>query len=105
MTSFRIPLVALAQTLTVSLSGVSYQLKVYWCDPLGAWVMDIADSQGNPMAGGLPLITGNDLLYQLDYLNIGGALIVQSLGGDALASPTSSNLGTAANLYFAPYGS
>jgi len=101
--SYQIPLVAKPQTLSVNLSGTTYQLKVYWCVPLGAWVMDIIDSSGNPFASGIPLVTGVDLLGQLEYLGIPGCLIVQSNGGNALAAPTLDNLGQMANMYYIPF--
>jgi hypothetical protein len=87
----------------VNLSGTIYQLKVYWCVPLAAWVMDISDSTGNPFASGIPLVTGVDLLGQLEYLGIPGALIVQSAGGDPLAAPTLANLGQTAFLFYIPF--
>jgi hypothetical protein len=105
MNGYEIPLLAQPQTLTVTLLGVVYQFLVQWNVPLQTWLLDISDSQGNPIVQGLALVTGVDILGQFQYLGIGGALIVQSSGGDPLAAPTFDNLGTTALLFFIPYGS
>jgi hypothetical protein len=101
--SYEIPLISQPQTLTVSLGGVEYVLHVYWSPQLGAWILDLFDSSSNDIATGIPMVTGVDLLGQLQYLGVGGALIVQSSGADALAPPTNTNLGQVAVLYFIPY--
>ncbi len=67
--------------------------------PEGGWVLDIADVDGNPIAFGLPLVTGHDLLGQYAYLGIAGELVVQS-DADIYAPPTFDNLGTESHLYF-----
>lgn len=102
-TVYEIPLISQPQKLTVSLAGTNYQLYVYWCVPLNSWIVDISDSQGELIAGGLPMVTGVDLLGQLKYLSIPGALVVQSTGGAPLADATFDNLGQTAILYFIPF--
>jgi hypothetical protein len=102
MNVFTIPLVSAPQTLQITMVGVSYILTVYWCWPAGCWMLDISLSgTGVGLARGLPLVTGVDLLEQLDYLGVGGQLIVQT-DTDALAAPTFDNLGSTAQLYFVP---
>lgn len=59
------------------------------------------DSSQNPIAVGIPLITGADLLEQLYYLGIGGALIVQSTNDPNLV-PDFETLGSTGNLFFIP---
>jgi len=94
-----IPLKATPQQLTVTLNAVDYRLKVVWNEQNQSWVMDIADSSGNAIASGLPLVTADDLLEQLAYLGIGGKMIVQT-DFDTMAVPTFANLGTTGHLYF-----
>lgn len=99
MTPHLMPLAAGPQTLSITLAGVVYNLNVYWCRPAQSWMLDIADSSGNPLVNGIPLITGADLLEQYAYLDFGGELIVQT-DNNALLPPTFDNLGTTGNLYF-----
>jgi len=63
------------------------------------WMLDISDSSQNPIVCGLPLITGDNILDGLDYLGIGGAMIVLT-SGDPTAVPNFNNLGADCNLYF-----
>jgi hypothetical protein len=105
MNSFIIPLLATAQTLTVNLGGTAYKLNVYWNAALGAWILDILDSTGTLISGGLAMVPGVDILGQLAYLGIPGAMVIQSSGGDPLASPTFSNLGTTSQLFYVPFSS
>lgn len=65
----------------------------------GGWVLDIADAYGEPLACGLPLVTGADLLAQFEYLNLGGHLIVESAGIPD-ATPTFNNLGSGSRVYW-----
>ena len=96
---FEIPLSASSQRCTVTLLNVGYQLAVQWRAATEQWALDIADAAGNPVAQGLPLVTGADLLGQFAHLGIGGALVVMldSGAGDAV---TFENLGTSAHLRF-----
>lgn len=94
-----VPLSPEAQRFSISLAGVTYNLRLQWCDPAGCWMMDINDAGGNALLAGAPLLTGTDILAQFDYLGIGGALTVQT-DNDALALPTYANLGETSHLYF-----
>lgn len=96
---FEIPLQATPQTLSVSLVGVTYNLTVRWNQISLAWVLDIYDQNNNLLVGGIPLVTGRNLLEPYGYLNIGGQLQVQT-DTDTLAQPTFANLGSTAHLYF-----
>lgn len=99
---FEIPLKAgVPQLLSVFLAGVEYQLRLTWCDPMAAWVLDIFDASGNPLAQGLAMVTGLDLLSQLEYLGIGGQLVVQ-VDNDSSAVPNFTQLGDTGHLYFIP---
>lgn len=94
-----VPLVAAPQTLSVSLAGTVYSLRMSWCKFSQCWVGEIADSSGNPLLQGFPLVTGTNLLGQYAYKGIGGALVVAS-DGDPDAVPTFTNLGRQGHLYF-----
>lgn len=97
--TFEIPLQPENQQFTVSLAGVTYTMKLQWCAPAQCWNLDISDSQQNPIVQGLQLITGADLLAQLEYLGLGGALIVQS-DFDVNAVPDYASLGSTGHLFF-----
>src|ERR1700677_3277206 len=65
LTTFNeIPLTPINQTFPISLSGVTYTLTFQWRTPVGTWVMDIGDVNGNPLVSGIALVTGADLLAQ-----------------------------------------
>jgi hypothetical protein len=100
LTGYTIPLLSQNQSLNITLGGVQYTLYIYWCAPSQTWNFDLSDASGNLILGGRPLVTGIDLLQQFQYLNLGGALVVQTAGQDALAPPTFTNLGTDANLLY-----
>lgn len=96
--TFEIPLTAQPQDFFVALAGVQYSFKLRWRDdPNGGWVLDIADSSGNALISGIPLVTGVDLLAQYKYVGIGVELWVQTDAADA--PPTYTNLGSASHLY------
>jgi len=99
MTAYEIPLIAAPQTFSVSLSGITYNFTVKWNAIAQLWMLDISDADGNGLAWGLPLLTGQDMLQQFGYLGIGGQLVVQS-DYDGFALPTVDNLGTNSHLYF-----
>jgi hypothetical protein len=100
MATFEIPLSGESQDFQITLGGVQYQMTLMWrAAPQGGWVLDIADSAGNEIVSGIPLVTGCDLLGQYAYLNFGGELWVQT-DADAAAVPTYDNLGTTSHLYF-----
>lgn len=87
------------QEFNISLAGITYHLKVRWNSASRCWVLDIEDSQRNPIVGGIPMVTGCDLLEQYGYLQIGGALIVQSTN-DPGQVPNYSSLGATGFLFF-----
>jgi hypothetical protein len=98
MTIWTIPLYPSAQSISIALSGTRYHMTFLYrdgppdCCGGAGWVVDIADSQGNPLVCGVPLVTGADLLEQYAYLNFGGKLGVIS-DGDPTAVPTFNALG------------
>lgn len=102
-TIYEIPLSPEPQRFNISLGDTEYQLRLSYQDATEAgWLLDIlnsSDSPGTPIACGLPLVTGADLLGQYEYLGIPGELWV-STDGDPDAVPTFDNLGVGGRLFF-----
>lgn len=97
---FEVPLDSQPQSFQIDLAGVQYSMSLNWRDaPQGGWFLDLSDASGNLLIGGIPLVTGADLLAQYAYLGIGGELWVQT-DGDPAAVPTFDNLGSESHLYF-----
>lgn len=95
-----VPLSSGPQSFQIILSGRNFKFNVVWRDaPQGGWFIDLLDASGNLLIGGIPLVTGADLLAQYAYLGIGGELWVQT-DGDPSAVPTFSSLGNESRLYF-----
>ncbi len=96
---FEIPLTAVPQRFSISLNGVTYQVKSVWNDVAQIWVVDISDSSGAALVSGIPLVCGADLIGQFSYLGIGGEMVVET-DSDQNIPPTFSNLGVTSHLYF-----
>lgn len=101
MTTFLLPLTNVPQKFDIALAGINYILTSKWNDSLeGGWVLDIANADTNEsIVANVPLIAGGDCLAGLEYLGIGGQMIVFT-DGDEQAVPTLENLGVESNLYF-----
>lgn len=102
MTVYLVPLTNTPQKLSITLNGLTYNMRVVWNQAGLCWVMDIADGSNNPVLQGAPLVTGDDLLECFGYLGIGdnaGQMIVQT-ASDTDAVPTFANLGGDGNLYY-----
>jgi len=98
MQTFEIPLTPAPQTFFVSVRGVQYSCTLQWRDTTNeGWIIDIADSSGNPIISGIPLVTGVDLLAQYGYMGFGFELWVQTDAADA--PPTYTNLGSTSHVY------
>jgi len=97
--AFEVPTLPQNRRMSIFLSGLQYQLVFRWNKFSSAWNLDIYDANNAPIALGLVLITGADLLEQLGYLGIEGQLIVQS-DGSADTVPTFEGLGSTGHLYY-----
>ena len=101
-TVYLIPTIPSPQTLSIALSNVTYNLRFTYQNAGGSgWMLDISDAINNLIVGGIPLVTGADLLAQYRYLGFVGGLYVTT-AGDPLAVPTFTNLGSDANIYYIP---
>ncbi len=100
MAILEVPLIANPQRFSIQLNGVGYVFVVKWntADDAG-WILDIQDENNVPLVGGIPLVTGADLLAQYGYLGFTGQLQVQT-DFDLDAVPTFDNLGDTSHLYF-----
>ncbi|HDR9029889.1 TPA: hypothetical protein QDB14_004111 [Burkholderia vietnamiensis] len=97
---YEIPLTPDPQTFTITLSGVDYRLTVQYRKAAGAgWILDIADSNDNPLVNGIPLVTGVDLLDQYAHLGLGGRLWVQG-AENADDVPTFDDLGVGSHVFW-----
>lgn len=100
MAIYEIPLSSKPETFQIKLAGNTYKLNVAWrAAPQGGWFLDISDASETLVIGGIPLVTGVDLLSQYAHLGIGGELWVQT-DGDPAAGPKFDNLGSESHLYF-----
>jgi hypothetical protein len=98
---FQIPLTNIPQVFNIQLGGKVYTMTCKYNDAVDAgWTLDFVDGiTSEPIVFNIPMITGANLLSGLDYLGIGGSLIVYTDGND-FAVPTLNNLGVESNLYF-----
>ena len=100
--AFEIPTSPQNQKFAIFLGGNLYNISLRWNKFAQSWSMDVSDVNQNSLAQGLPLVTGADLLAQLDYLEIGdpgSQMIVQS-DGIANTVPDSTSLGVTGHLYY-----
>lgn len=81
------------------MAAIATNLSLAWNRKAQCWVVDIADSAGNPLVQGIALVCGSDLLEQLGYLGLGGALLAQT-DNSPDTPPTYANLGDSSHVYF-----
>lgn len=87
------------QTLSVTLSNVTYELNLKWFEQARSWLVDISDANANPIVLGVPLTTGSDLLAQYKHLGFVGELWCAT-DGNPTAQPTFETLGATGHLYY-----
>ena len=90
-----IPLTNSSQTLKTQINGITYCLTIIWRDPFG-YFLDIADSGGNPLVSGIPLVSGANLLTQ--YTHLFDYALVMLSDRQINGVPTNINLGTDTHL-------
>ncbi len=97
-TVMEIPLQPRPQKMNVSFGQSSYGFETRYLDcEFGGWVLDLYDGYGNPLACGLAMVTGADLLAGLGYLGFPGKLFIAT-DGNPLAPPTAETLGVTSHL-------
>jgi hypothetical protein len=98
MAAYEIPLRPMPSRFAITLGGNVYQLVVQYRDAaMGGWVLDFNDQFGGPIACGIPLVTGANLIEQYAYLGLPGQMWVYS-DGTPDAVPTFGNLGVGSHL-------
>jgi hypothetical protein len=73
-----------------------------WFDEMKAWafsIITIGVGLNFPLIINMPLVSGQDLLEQYQYVGIDGQMIVFTSGAEG-EPPTLENLGAESNLYF-----
>jgi hypothetical protein len=97
--TFEVPTSTTPQSFQIQFpNGVTYTLSfqyLFTANP--CWIVDISDANANSIACGIPLITGADLLAQLQYLGFDCSMFATT-DGNPTAPPTFYNLGTAGHL-------
>ena len=96
---YEIPLISNAQSFSITLSNVDYNILIVWNDFAQAWVIDFNDANQVAILTGIPLVTGVDLLLPYTNLNFGGKLFAQT-DHDLTTPPTFDNLGITGHLYW-----
>lgn len=96
--AYQIPFDPKAQSFTINLGGISYQLKTTWNGTASCWILDIASADGTPLASGLPLVPGVDILSQVPNIGIAGKIFVQ--GSPKSVTPGYADLGTTGLVFF-----
>lgn len=83
MALYEIPLTPEPQSFGISLAGRELRLAFRWAesscpDAPGGWLLDIFDAPDDlvPLACGIPLVAGCDLLRPYGYLELGGGLML-----------------------------
>jgi hypothetical protein len=98
---FEVPLTARPQVFTVWLGDKEFTWRLYWLKPASCWVIDISDVDGNPIASGIPLVTGTDLFDQFQYTELrGGRLFVMSTDRPPSTVPGWGDLGLTGHVYW-----
>ncbi|MCK0552644.1 hypothetical protein KFO32_06075 [Pantoea ananatis] len=96
MTITEMPLQPQNQTFSTTIEGSLFKVTVIW--RAGCWYLDLSDSTGSLIAGGIPLVTGADLLAQYAYLNLGFSLFVVC-DADDQDYPGENDLGIRSHLF------
>ncbi len=100
MSTYEVPLSPKPQSLTINLpNGTTIGLSfLFQFNDDNCWIMDISDVSGNPLACGIPFVTGADLLEQYAYLGLGVQMWC-STDGNLSTPPSWYNLGISAHLW------
>lgn len=95
MAIYQIPLTANNQKFNVQLNGTTYKFRtIYRAD---TWFLDIMDSSEVAILSGIPMLMGDDLLAQYQYM-ISGSLYV--INNNADQSQSFDDLGDKILLYW-----
>ncbi|MDC9622778.1 hypothetical protein PSI22_14310 [Xenorhabdus sp. XENO-7] len=97
MNIVEVPLQAGNQQFDIQLGGINYRMQLQWRDCAG-WILDIMQTNSEPIVTGIPLVFGVDILEQHSYLGFNGSLVFYC---DDLKNETNrEELGSSQRLYF-----
>ncbi|MBU0384378.1 phage baseplate plug family protein [Acinetobacter baumannii] len=94
MALYEIPLLDRNQKFFIKLNKVNYQLKLIFPK---RWYLDIFQTNSEPVALGIPLVSGVDILSPFSHV-ISGSMYVQNLNEDE--SQSFGDLGTNIKLFW-----
>lgn len=94
MALYEIPLLDRNQKFFIKLNKVNYQLKLIYRN---RWYLDIYQANTEPVALGIPLVSGIDILSPFSHV-ISGSMYVQNL--NEVESQSFNDLGTNIKLYW-----
>ncbi|ARG16077.1 hypothetical protein B7L44_05405 [Acinetobacter nosocomialis] len=94
MALFEIPVLNRNQKFFIKLNKVNYQLKLVFRK---RWFLDIYQTNSEPIALGIPLVSGIDILSPFNHV-INGSMYVQNLNEDE--SQSFNDLGTNIKLFW-----
>ncbi|MGY0437634.1 phage baseplate plug family protein [Acinetobacter baumannii] len=94
MALYEIPLLDRNQKFFIKLNKVNYQLKLIF---LKRWYLDIFQTNSEPVALGIPLVSGVDILSPFSHV-ISGSMYIQNLNEDE--SQSFGDLGTNIKLFW-----
>jgi hypothetical protein len=91
---YEIPLRPKNQIVSTTINDHALTLKLTWLDSdKPCWILDIVG-----LVCGIPLLTGQDLLAQYDYLGL-NFIMFCGVDGDQSADPTFETLGITSHLW------
>lgn len=84
--------------LAINGTNLTLQLSISFFEMSQFWALNIADQNGNPLVGPVPLITGaypaGNILAPYQYMNIGSAFVINASGVASPDFPNSTDLGS-----------
>lgn len=97
-----IPFTSKEESFVVQLGNVPIRFESFWNDIAELWFIDVYNAtDNNPIALGIPLVTGCDLLAQFKYTGLTGHIFCHNEAGGK-EPPTYDNLGETAFVYYTP---
>lgn len=97
--TYEIPLIPSAQSFSITLSNVNYNVLIVWNNVAKCWCIDFSDANQVLILSSIPLVTGVDLLLPYPNLNFGGKLFAET-DHNLTTPPTFDNLGITGHLYW-----
>lgn len=72
-----IPLAGYPEQFEADIGDKTYLFRVRWNDQLSRWTLDLGNSEDDWLISSLPLVPGQDLLWQYGYMALGFQLYFQ----------------------------